>query len=92
MSRLTKSKLPPAIPYGWDTEQFEFLRQDILPPMLQKTEAPFAKLYKANLETNSATYALPQTALNWKHGFMFALLALFLGILLLWASRKRSNV
>ena len=92
MSRLTKSKLPLAIPYGWDTEQFEFLRQDILPPMLQKTEAPFAKLYKANLETNSATYALPQTALNWKHGFMFALLALFLGILLLWASRKRSNV
>ncbi len=92
MSRLTKSKLPPAIPYGWDKEQFEFLRQDILPPMLQKRDAPFAKLYKANFETNTATYALPQTALNWKHTIWLALMALFLGMLLLWASWKRSNV
>ena len=91
LANLITTKLKIAIPHGWDKKQFEFLRQDILPPALQKTEAPFAKLYKANLETNSAIFALPQTALNWKTNFMLALATLLFGIILLWISRKYSH-
>jgi Ca-activated chloride channel family protein len=91
LANLTTTKLKTAIPYGWDRKQFEFLRQEILPPALQKTEAPFAKLYKANLETNSATFMLPQTALNWETNFMLALATLLFGMILLWVSRKYSH-
>ena len=91
LANLITTKLKIAIPHGWDKKQFEFLRQDILPPALQKTEAPFAKLYKANLETNSAIFTLPQTALNWKTNFMLALATLLFGIILLWISRKYSH-
>ena len=91
MSRLLKSKLPIAIPHGWDKNQFEFLRQEILSPALLKTAAPFAKILKASLKTSSSTYALPQTALNWRSSFMLAFAILFLGTSLLLVSRRTFN-
>jgi len=90
-SRLVKSKLPTAIPHGWDTSQFEFERADVLPPKLQKIQAPTAKLHKASLNGQSTTHTLPQTAMNWRHKAFLALLSLFLGMALLWISREPSH-
>ena len=90
-ANLTTIKLKIAIPYGWDETQFDFNYEDILPPSLQKTELPFARIYKANLASGSVTYTLPKTALNWKLSLMMAFLTLLLGSTLLWSSRKISN-
>jgi Ca-activated chloride channel family protein len=90
-SRLIQSKLPTAIPHGWDKSQFEFKRQDVLPPKLQKIQAPTAKFYKASLDSQSTTYDLPQTAMNWRYKAFLALLSLLLGIALLCISRKPSH-
>ena len=51
-SRLIQSKLPTAIPHGWDKSQFEFKRQDVLSPKLQKIQPPTARLYKASLSSD----------------------------------------
>ena len=90
-SRLVKSKLPTAIPHGWDTSQFEFERADVLPPKLQKIQAPTANLHKASLNGHSTTHTLPQTAMNWRRKAFLALLSLFLGMALLWISREPSH-
>ena len=88
---LTTSKIKTAIPHGWDRRQFEFSYEDVLPPSLQKSDLPFAKIYKASLANKSTTYALPKSALNWKLSVMLAMAALFFGLTLLWVSRQTSN-
>ena len=87
-SRLIQSKLPTAIPHGWDKSQFEFKRQDILSPKLQKIQPPTARLYRASLSSDTTTYNLPQTAMNWRNKAFLALLSLLLSTALLWISRK----
>ena len=87
-SRLIQSKLPTAIPHGWDKSQFEFKRQDVLSPKLQKIQPPTARLYKASLSSDTTTYNLPQTAMNWRNKAFLALLSLLLSTALLWISRK----
>ena len=88
---LTTSKIKTAIPHGWDRRQFEFSYEDVLPPSLQKSDLPFAKIYKASFANKSTTYALPKSALNWKLSVMLAMAALFFGLTLLWVSRQTSN-
>ena len=90
-SRLIQSKLPTAIPHGWDKSQFEFKRQDVLSPKLQKIQPPTARLYKASLSSDSTTYNLPQTAMNWRYKAFLALLSLLFGAALLRVSRKPSH-
>ena len=88
---LKTTKIKTAIPHGWDQKQFDFSYEDVLPPSLQKSDLPFAKIYKASLSNQSQTYALPKTALNWKLKVLLALAALSFGILLLWISSRGSN-
>ena len=88
---LKTTKIKTAIPHGWDQKQFDFSYEDVLPPSLQKSDLPFAKIYKASLSNQSQTYALPKTALNWKLKVLMALAALSFGILLLWISSRGSN-
>ena len=88
---LKTTKIKPAIPHGWDRKQFDFSYEDVLPPSLQKSELPFAKIYKASLALKSQTYELPKTALNWLAKVLLALAALSFGVLLLWVSRRDAN-
>ena len=73
------------------TESGILERADVLPPKLQKIQAPTAKLHKASLNGQSTTHTLPQTAMNWRHKAFLALLSLFLGMALLWISREPSH-
>jgi len=83
-----QSKLPTAIPHGWDKTQFEFQRQNVLSPKLQKIQPPTARLFKASLSSDSTTYNLPQTAMNWRYKAFLAMLSLLFGAALLRVSRK----
>ena len=87
-SRPIQSKLPTAIPHGWDKTQFEFQRQNVLSPKLQKIQPPTARLFKASLSSDSTTYNLPQTAMNWRYKAFLAMLSLLFGAALLRVSRK----
>ena len=90
--QLGTTKLKAAIPSGWDTKQFEYEYDKIVPPQLHKVSEKNDWFKSANLIEKSEKYSLPQTALNWKVSILLALLICILGVALLTIVGRKSNV
>jgi Ca-activated chloride channel family protein len=90
--QLGATKLKAAIPSGWDTKQFEYDYDKIVPPQLHKVSDKNDWFKSANLIEKSEEYSLPQTALNWKVSILLALLICILGVALLTIVGRKSNV
>jgi len=89
---LGSTKLKAAIPDGWDPKQFDYNYNQIVPQKLQQISSRNEWFKSANLIQKSEMYSLPQTALNWKVSILFALLSLLLGLVIVSALGRRSNV